>query len=108
MVLPEKEHVASRPAAVMVLEEYLNVRARWESKRISIVELLLIIQFSLTAGGVREALVHHGHVLLLCGQNSAPCRQKDVAGRCTFDERLQNKRRYEEKKSHYEENIKER
>lgn len=66
------------------------------------------LQSALTAGGVREALVHHGHVFLLCGQNGAPCGQQFVARRSTFDERLKKKseeKREEKKKKEIKTDI---
>lgn len=42
----------------------------------------------LLTGIVRKTPVHHGHVLLLCGQNSAPRRQQLVARRNSFNKAL--------------------
>lgn len=42
----------------------------------------------LLTGVVGEAPVYHGHVLLLCGQNSAPCGQQLLAWRDSFNKSL--------------------
>lgn len=46
------------------------------------------IRYLLLTGVIGEALVHHDHVLLLRGQDGAPCRQQILTGRNPFDKAL--------------------
>lgn len=48
----------------------------------------IVFAFDLHTGVIRETLVHRCHVVLLCGENGAPCGQQLLAWRNPFKESL--------------------
>lgn len=53
----------------------------------------IVFAFDLRTGVIRETLVHRRHVLLLCGENGAPCGQQLLSRRNPFKESLKRDHR---------------